>query len=79
MPAMPISRGIVTYRSVSSALQPSGWVMTSTIGGTGFGYASMSSALYAPKPTHATARTAAKTSHGGPQRAATTMRWIIGG
>ena len=35
IPARPISSGMVTYRSVSSALQPGGWAMTSTSGGTG--------------------------------------------
>src|SRR5262249_41762835 len=50
MPARPTSSGIVTYRSVSSALHPGGCAMTSTSGGTGFGYASMLSWLYECAP-----------------------------
>src|SRR5579864_1578288 len=46
IPDRPTSRGIVTYRSVSSALHPGGCAMTSTSGGTGFGYASMLISLY---------------------------------
>ena len=37
MPAIAASMGTVTVRSTSSALQPVGWVMTSTMGATGLG------------------------------------------
>ena len=77
MPARPISSGMVTYRSTSSALHPSGCVMTSTSGGTGLGYASMSSRLYAASPAM-TRQVAVARMMNGILSAKSTSLWIMG-
>src|SRR5579864_5190926 len=52
--------------------------MTSTSGGTGLGYASMSSSLYAARPT-TTMSSAAARIISGIRSAAATIRWIMVG
>src|SRR5947209_18326235 len=76
MPDRPTSRGMVTWRSISSAEAPGFRAMISMMGGAGSGYASTFTLTNAYAPYPARARTASRTIIGLSRTQAINLRMV---